>query len=64
MEFYSPFFVRFDFIYNTDHGELFFLEVNTIPGQSAESIVSKQARCVGISTSELYDMIIGMKRMH
>ncbi|MBR1517037.1 MAG: D-alanine--D-alanine ligase [Bacteroidales bacterium] len=50
--------VRFDFIYNTDHGELFFLEVNTIPGQSAESIVPKQARCVGISTSELYDMII------
>lgn len=50
--------VRFDFIYNTDRKELFFLEVNTIPGQSAESIVPKQARCVGISTTELYDMII------
>ena len=50
--------VRFDFIYNTDRGELFFLEVNSIPGQSAESIVPKQARMVGISTTELYDMII------
>lgn len=50
--------VRFDFIYNTDRHELFFLEVNTIPGQSAESIVPKQARTVGISTTELYDMII------
>lgn len=50
--------VRFDFIYNTERKELFFLEVNTIPGQSAESIVPKQARAVGISTTELYDMII------
>ena len=50
--------VRFDFIYDTDKRELFFLEVNTIPGQSAESIVPKQARAMGISTEELYDMII------
>lgn len=50
--------VRFDFIYNTKRNELFFLEVNTIPGQSAESIVPKQARAMGISTAQLYDMII------
>lgn len=50
--------VRFDYIYDTDKRELFFLEVNTIPGQSAESIVPKQARAVGISTEQLYEMII------
>lgn len=50
--------VRFDFIYNEKIGKLFFLEVNTIPGQSAESIVPKQARSMGISTSELYTMVI------
>ena len=50
--------VRFDYIYNTERNELFFLEVNTIPGQSAESIVPKQARAMGISTKELYDMVI------
>lgn len=50
--------VRFDFIYDEEKKELFFLEVNTIPGQSAESIVPKQARAMGISTAELYDMII------
>jgi len=50
--------VRFDFIYDTERKELFFLEVNTIPGQSAESIVPKQARAMGISTAELYEMII------
>ncbi|MCR5445675.1 MAG: D-alanine--D-alanine ligase [Bacteroidales bacterium] len=50
--------VRFDYIHDTDKDELFFLEVNTIPGQSAESIVPKQARAMGISPAELYEMSI------
>ena len=50
--------VRFDYIYNTEEQELYFLEVNTIPGQSAESIVPKQARAMGISLTELYEMSI------
>ena len=50
--------VRFDYIYDTEHDELFFLEVNTIPGQSAESIVPKQARAVGITPAQLYEMVI------
>lgn len=50
--------VRFDFIYNESEKKLFFLEVNTIPGQSAESIVPKQARAMGISTDKLYDMLV------
>lgn len=50
--------VRFDYIYDTAKNELFFLEVNTIPGQSAESIVPKQARAMGISTRQLYEMIV------
>lgn len=50
--------VRFDFIYDLPKKSLYFLEVNTIPGQSAESIVPKQARAMGISTQELYEMII------
>lgn len=50
--------VRFDFIYNEAKDKFYFLEVNTIPGQSAESIVPKQARAAGISTAELYEMLI------
>ena len=50
--------VRFDYIYDEEERRLTFLEVNTIPGQSAESIVPKQARAMGISTAKLYDMII------
>ena len=50
--------VRFDYIYSTERKKLYFLEVNTVPGQSAESIVPKQARAMGISTRELYEMAI------
>ena len=50
--------VRFDFIHDTAADELYFLEVNTIPGQSAESIVPKQAKAMGISPAELYEMSI------
>ena len=49
---------RFDYIYDTTRNQLYFLEVNTIPGQSAESIVPKQARAMGISTQQLYEMVI------
>lgn len=50
--------VRFDYIHDTAADELYFLEVNTIPGQSAESIVPKQARAIGIIPAQLYDMAI------
>ena len=50
--------VRFDYIHDMEADELYFLEANTIPGQSAESIVPKQARAMGISPAELYEMSI------
>ena len=50
--------VRFDYIHDMAADELYFLEVNTIPGQSAESIVPKQARALGITPAELYEMSI------
>lgn len=45
---------RIDFIYDSEKQELFFLEVNTIPGQSSESIVPKQVRTMGWTTKDLY----------
>lgn len=50
--------VRFDYIYDTHHQQLYFLEVNTVPGLSAESIIPKQARAIGISPAELHEMAI------
>jgi D-alanine-D-alanine ligase len=48
--------VRFDYIVDGD--QVWFLEVNTIPGMSAESIVPQQARAYGWSYTELTTRII------
>lgn len=48
--------VRFDYIFN-ENG-LYFLEVNTIPGQSQNSIVPQQARNFGIEIKDLYTLLI------
>ncbi len=50
--------VRFDFILKNNSEDLFFLEVNTVPGQSAESIVPQQIRAMGLTIKEVYTMLI------
>ena len=49
--------VRVDFIV-TEEGKPYLIEVNSIPGMSGGSIVPKQARAMGISLGELYDLVI------
>ncbi len=49
--------VRVDFILRPS-GEPVMIEINSIPGMSAGSIVPKQVRAMGMSLGELYDMII------
>lgn len=48
--------VRIDFINND--GELYFLELNGVPGMSKESIVPKQIRTLGHTEREIYNLII------
>lgn len=48
--------VRFDYILSNN--KLYFLEVNTVPGQSENSIVPQQARAMGMSIKELYSRLI------
>ena len=48
--------VRFDYIFNEDG--IFFLEVNTVPGLSPNSIVPKQAEVAGISLTELFTILL------
>jgi D-alanine-D-alanine ligase len=48
--------VRFDYI--VEGNKIWFLEVNTIPGMSAESIVPQQAKAFGWSYTELTTRII------
>lgn len=49
--------VRVDFIV-TEEGKPYLIELNSIPGMSGGSIVPKQAREMGLSLGELYDIII------
>lgn len=48
--------VRVDFIIIKD--QPFFLEINTVPGMTAESLVPKQAKAAGLSLEDLYSMVI------
>ncbi len=48
--------VRFDYILNDD--KLYFLEVNSIPGLTEESILPKQVKAMGISLKQLYTILI------
>ena len=49
---------RIDFIYREKDDKLFFLEVNTTPGQSAQSIVPQQVRAMGRDTKWLYQTLL------
>jgi len=48
--------VRVDFIVIGE--KPFFIEINTVPGMTKESIVPKQAEAAGISLEELYSMVV------
>lgn len=50
--------VRIDFIYNEISGHPFLLEINTVPGQSAASIVPQQVKAMGWSLQEFYSALI------
>jgi D-alanine-D-alanine ligase len=48
--------VRVDFIVVGD--KPYFLEINTVPGMTKESLVPKQSEAAGISLEELYSMVV------
>jgi D-alanine-D-alanine ligase len=50
--------VRMDFIYNAEIGKPFLLEINTVPGQSAASIVPQQVRAMGWTLKEFYTALL------
>jgi D-alanine-D-alanine ligase len=50
--------VRMDFIYEEANDRLFFLEANTMPGQSENSIVPQQVRAAGKTLQEFYGTLI------
>ncbi|MBE9585924.1 D-alanine--D-alanine ligase [Mucilaginibacter sp. JRF] len=50
--------VRIDFIIQENTGDFYFIEVNTTPGQSANSLIPQQVRAMGMQVSDFYGMLI------
>ena len=50
--------VRIDMIYNESKGEPFMLEINTVPGQTAASVVPQQVRAMGWTLKQFYSALI------
>ena len=50
--------VRIDFIYNEAVGKPYMLEINTIPGQSAVSLVPQQVAATGKSLKDFYTLLV------
>jgi D-alanine-D-alanine ligase len=49
---------RVDFILAEQNNQLFFLEINTIPGQSEKSIVPQQVIAIGMKLIDFYGLLI------
>jgi D-alanine-D-alanine ligase len=50
--------IRIDFIYNEEKEEPFLLEINTVPGQTDESLVPQQVRAMGWTLKQFYSALI------
>lgn len=50
--------VRIDFILQRDTNKLYFLEVNTMPGQSEASIIPQQVRAAGLDLKLFYGQLL------
>ncbi|QHS57484.1 D-alanine--D-alanine ligase [Mucilaginibacter sp. 14171R-50] len=50
--------VRIDFILLEGSQEFYFIEVNTTPGQSANSLIPQQVRAAGMSVTDFYGQLI------
>jgi D-alanine-D-alanine ligase len=50
--------VRIDFILSGDEGEFYFIEINTIPGQTATSFIPQQVAAMGMKLNDFYTKVI------
>ncbi|MGN6637909.1 MAG: D-alanine--D-alanine ligase [Mucilaginibacter sp.] len=49
---------RMDFIIEESTGNFYFIEINTTPGQSANSLIPQQVRAAGMNLDEFYSELI------
>ncbi|MFS8083437.1 MAG: ATP-grasp domain-containing protein, partial [Ginsengibacter sp.] len=50
--------IRIDFIYNKEQQKPYMLEINTVPGQTAASIVPQQVKAYGWELKDFYSALI------
>jgi D-alanine-D-alanine ligase len=50
--------VRMDYFLEKDTGNFFFIEINTVPGQTETSLISQQVRATGKTLKEFYTELI------
>ncbi|WP_316803299.1 D-alanine--D-alanine ligase [Pedobacter nototheniae] len=50
--------VRIDFILTGDEGDFYFIEINTIPGQTATSFIPQQVAAMGLTLKEFYTKLM------
>lgn len=50
--------VRIDYFLEEETGKFYFIEINTVPGQSENSIIPKQVRSVGRTIKDFYTELI------
>jgi D-alanine--D-alanine ligase len=50
--------VRIDYFLQQDTGKFYFIEINTVPGQTETSLISQQVRAMGIEVKNFYSDLI------
>lgn len=50
--------VRIDYFLEHETGKFYFIEINTVPGQTETSLISQQVRALGIDVKDFYNALI------
>lgn len=50
--------VRIDYFLQNETGKFYFIEINTVPGQTETSLISQQVRSIGMDVREFYTQLI------
>ncbi|MDE0560917.1 D-alanine--D-alanine ligase [Algoriphagus sp. NF] len=50
--------VRIDYFLEKESGKFYFIEINTVPGQTETSLISQQVRAIGMEVKDFYTQLI------
>lgn len=50
--------VRIDYFLEYETGKFYFVEINTVPGQTETSLISQQVRAIGMEVKDFYNLLL------